>query len=122
MIMWITHLHTLTPLHPHPTRPGLRVSPRDDIWHLAGDFIVDWNYEKSGKVGGDGVPYPAVWMADGTIGEAASHNDPKVGWLPGWDSHMPLFMAFEDPAACNLVLPDEVIPIGESNIILHNLT
>ena len=52
-----------------------------------------------------GTPYPALAMnSDGTVRQ-----------LPGFDSHIPIYFAYEHPDFCNLVDVDATIPISQYN-------
>ena len=72
-------------------------SPRDDQWLLTGDFVVRRDCvgcEEAGHAPGEA--YPAI------------HRLPNGDLLrlPGWDSHAPIFWAFENPDSCDLVPPE----------------
>ena len=85
---------------------GNTYSPRDDQYLLSGEFVVSpecTTCEAGGHAPGE--PYPYLHRnADGSVLR-----------LPGFDSHLPMYMMLEHPDLCNLVPPDQTIPISQYN-------
>ena len=73
-------------------------SPRDDQLLLNGDFVVpDGCVECEAAGHGPGTPYPNI----------------RPERVPGWDSHGLFFWVYENPAACELVPPEETLAISQ---------
>ena len=73
-------------------------SPRDDQLLLNGEFVVPDGCADCEAVGSaPGTPYPNI----------------RPERVPGWDSHGLFFWVYENPGACELVPPEDTIPISQ---------